>query len=61
MDLMLFSFSVGAQDAIPNITDASAIRRFQKKFGHICKDCTEESLRKRLERMREEYTETLKS
>lgn len=60
-DQLLFVFAEGAQDAMPTISDESAIRRFIKKFGHVCEDCSEQSLRKRLERTREAYNDTLKS
>lgn len=61
MDQLLFAFAEGSQDAMPTIGDESAIRRFTKRFGHLCEDCSEQSLRKRLERTREAYNDTLKS
>ena len=61
MDQLLFTFATGAQDAMPTISDLSAIRRFQKKFGHLCEDCTEASLEERLVRMRRAYLDTLKT
>jgi len=60
-DQLLYAFATGAQDAMPTISDLSAIRRFQKKFGHLCEDCTEESLEIRLVRMRAAYNDTLKT
>jgi len=50
-----------SQDAMPTISDESAIRRFIKRFGHLCEDCSEKSLVGRLARMREAYNETLKT
>jgi hypothetical protein len=61
MDQLLFVFASGAQDAMPTISDDSAIRRFIKRFGHMCEDCTEDSLRARLIRTRTAYNDTLKS
>ncbi len=61
MDQLLFVFASGAQDAMPTISDLSAIRRFQKKFGHLCEECTEDSLVQRLVRMRDAYNDTLKT
>lgn len=61
LDLMLFVGVTMSQEAMPTISDESAIRRFQKKFGHLCEDCTEDSLRLRLVRTREAYIDTLRT
>lgn len=61
MDQLLFVGVQMSQDAMPTISDESAIRRFVKRFGHLCEDCTEKSLVNRLARMREAYNETLKT
>lgn len=61
MDQMLFVAVTMSQDAMPTISIESAIRRFQRKFGHICEDCSEESLVQRYRRMRERYNDTLKT
>lgn len=61
MDQLLFAFAEGSQDAMPTISDESAVRRFTKRFGHLCEDCSEASLIQRLKRMREAYNETLKT
>lgn len=61
MDQLLFVAVTMSQDALPTISDESAIRRFQKKFGHLCEDCTEASLIQRVVRMRAAYNDTLRS
>lgn len=61
MDQLLFVGVMMSQDAMPTISDESAVRRFQKKFGHLCEDCSEASLVQRLVRMRAAYNDTLKS
>ena len=60
-DLCMFCFAMGAQSAMPTISDARAVERFQKDFGHACTDCDTEALRKRLARMKKEYHESRKT
>lgn len=60
-DLCMFVYVMGVQHAMPTISDARAIERFQKDFGHACKDCETEALRKRLARMKKEYHEGRKT
>lgn len=61
MDLALFFFTAGAQDALRTISRKRAIERFTKRFGHVCEDCSERSLMDRIIRMESRYNETLKS
>jgi len=61
MDLLVFVYATGAQDAMRTISDARAIEKFVKRFGHICEECTPEQLRQRLMRTRNEYADTLRS
>ena len=54
-DLLLMAYATGLQDAMPTVSDARAVERFNIRFGHLCEECDTEALRKRLGRMKEEY------
>lgn len=51
----MFVYVTGVQDAMRTVSDTRAIERFIQRFGSVCEECTVESLRIRLIRMRKEY------
>lgn len=59
-DMVMFAYALGAQRAMPTISDARAVEKFIADMGHLCDDCTPEALRVRLSRMKTEYHESRK-
>lgn len=54
-DQMLFVYWRAVNDVFPNASDPTVIKKFIKSFGKYCPDCTDETLRHRLLRMKAEY------
>jgi hypothetical protein len=59
-DMVMFAYALGAQSAMPTISDTRAVEKFIADMGHLCEDCTTEQLRARLIRMKGEYHESRK-
>ena len=60
-DLLMLAYALGAQKAMPSISDARAVEKFNAEFGHLCSECDVEALRNRLKRMKAEHLEGMKS
>ena len=54
-DQLLFAYWMGAKRMFASFTDATIIQGFIKDFGNFCHECTLETLRHRLKRMKAEY------
>ncbi len=60
-DQLLFTYWRAINSALPNYSDETIIKRFIKDMGNYCEECTVDTLRFRLVRMKAEYLEDQKT